>query len=94
MKATLLFHSKTDDANGNITEIRIWLVAKTDHTPYGFKYSLVYIERGVRIVGYDNERGKGDHRHFDGEETPYCFVDVDSLIEDFSHAIALWRGEL
>lgn len=52
------------------------------------------IERGVRIIGYDNERGKGDHRHFDGEETPYYFIDVDTLIEDFSQDIALWRGEL
>ena len=94
MKAMLLFHSKTNDANGNITEIRIWRVTVTGHTPYGFKYSLVYIERGVRIIGYDIERGKGDHRHFDGEETPYCFVDVDTLMEDFSRDIAQWRGEL
>jgi uncharacterized protein DUF6516 len=94
MKATLLFHSKTDDACGNITEIRIWRVTVTEHTPYGFKYSLVYIERDVRIIGYDNERGKGGHRHFDGEETPYYFIDVDTLIEDFSRDIAQWRGEL
>ena len=94
MKATLLFHSKTDDAHGSITEIRIWRVTETNHTPYGLKYSLVYIERGVRIVGYDNERGKGDHRHFDGEETAYRFTGVDSLIKDFSRDVAQWRGEL
>lgn len=94
MKATLLFHSKTDDANGGITEIRIWRVPLTEHTPFGFKYSLVYIERGVRIVGYDNERGQGDHRHFDGEESPYLFIDVDDLLKDFRRDVALWRGEL
>ena len=69
-------------------------MAETNHTPYGLKYSLVYIERGVRIVGYDNERGKGDHRHFDGEETAYCFTDIDNLLEDFRRDVAQWRGEL
>lgn len=72
---------------------KIWSVTVTDHAPYGFKYSLVYIEHGVRIIGYDNERGKGDHRHFNGEETPYLFMDVDILMEDFSRDISLWRGE-
>lgn len=94
MKAILFFHNKTNDANGAITEIKIWRVSETHITPYGFKYSLVYIEYGVRIVGYDNERGKGDHRHFDGEEAPYLFTDVDTLIEDFKSDVARWRGEL
>jgi hypothetical protein len=26
---------------------------------------------GIREVGYDNERGKGDHRHFEGTEKAY-----------------------
>jgi hypothetical protein len=94
MKATLLVHSKTDDATGAVTEIRIWQVPATEHTPFGLKYSLAYIEHGIRIVGYDNERGKGDHRHYDGEETPYRFVEVDSLIADFRRDVAAWRGEI
>jgi len=36
------------------------------------KYSLFYGRSGVREVGYDNECGKGDHRHFKGGETPMC----------------------
>jgi len=35
------------------------------------------------VIGYDNERGKGDHRHLDGIETPYKFVSIDQLIDDF-----------
>lgn len=38
---------------------------------------------GKRVVGYDNERGKGDHRHIRGNETPYQFEDVATLIRDF-----------
>lgn len=35
------------------------------------------------LVGFDNERGKGDHCHLDGNELPYTFVNVDLLIQDF-----------
>jgi hypothetical protein len=38
---------------------------------------------GVRVVGYDNERGKGDHRHAGSKEMPYRFVDVPTLLRDF-----------
>lgn len=52
-------------------------------TRHGYKYRLVYIVNGKRIVGYDNERGKGDHRHVGGRETAYRFVDVPTLLKDF-----------
>ena len=35
------------------------------------------------MVGYDNETGKGDHRHFEGEETGYEFSSVEKLVGDF-----------
>lgn len=44
---------------------------------------LVYVVDGVRVVGYDNERGKGDHRHIGGREVVYRFVDVPTLLKDF-----------
>lgn len=50
---------------------------------HGYKYRLVFIRDGVRVVGYDNERGKGDHRHDGLREEPYGFVDVPTLIRDF-----------
>jgi len=34
-------------------------------------YRMVYVVRGVRVIGFDNERGKGDHMHLHGFETPY-----------------------
>ena len=34
-----------------------------------FKYRLVYVESGRRVVGFDNERGKGDHKHFGDQES-------------------------
>ncbi|MDR3515548.1 MAG: DUF6516 family protein [Azospirillaceae bacterium] len=47
------------------------------------KYSLFYGYPGKRLVGYDNERGNGDHRHTEGREQPYAFTTVEALIADF-----------
>ncbi len=42
---------------------------------------------------YDNERGKGDHRHLGDLETPYAFVDIESLVADFLADVARIRGD-
>jgi hypothetical protein len=59
---------------------------------HGFKYRAVYAVEGVRIVGFDNERGKGDHQHLGALERPYLFTTVDRLVEDFIAAIDAARG--
>jgi hypothetical protein len=43
--------------------------------------------------GYDNERGKGDHKHLKGEELPYVFVSLDRLLDDFAADVETVRGE-
>ena len=48
-----------------------------------FKYRLVFVRGGKRIVGYDNERGKGDHKHIGKRELRYRFTDIDTLVNDF-----------
>jgi hypothetical protein len=47
---------------------------------------------GRRAIGFDNERGKGDHRHVEGAERPYAFVDVDRLVEDIIAEVEKWRS--
>ena len=49
---------------------------------HGLKYSLFYGRPGERLVGYDNERGRGDHRHLAGKEEPYSFSTPEQLIAD------------
>ena len=83
MNATLLQRNKRHYAKG-IVEIVIWHVpAPIKPSKHSYKYRLVYVVAGVRVVGYDNERGKGDHRHLGLEEAPYQFVDVATLLVDF-----------
>jgi hypothetical protein len=92
MKATLIRHDRFNDAFGNIVEMKIWSVPVSEHTPYGVKYSLVYIVGGERVIGYDNERGKGDHKHIDGKQEQYTFIDVDVLVEDFANDVESFIG--
>jgi hypothetical protein len=35
------------------------------------------------VLRFDNEAGKGDHKHVGEREVPYRFTDVDSLQSDF-----------
>ncbi|MSO92783.1 MAG: hypothetical protein EXQ86_05205 [Rhodospirillales bacterium] len=94
MKAELLFHQRIDYDDGAIVEMVLWRVpSPVSPSEHGLKYSLFYGRPGVRKVGYDNERGKGDHRHFRGVETPYAFSSVERLMIDFWSDVGVLRGE-
>ena len=93
MKAVRLFYQRIDYDDGEIVEMVIWCVpAAVPPTTHGLKYSLFYGRPGVREVGYDNERGKGDHRHFKGRETTYEFTNVEQLTADFWADVSRVRG--
>ena len=55
--------------------------------PHGLKYSLFFGRAGERIIGYDNEKGKGDHRHYRSQEEPYRFSSLEQLIRDFENDV-------
>jgi len=92
MSAQLITRFKNITAEGAILEVVAWKVpAPVPPTEHGYKYSAVYVVNGVRVVGFDNERGKGDHCHLDDVEEPYTFTCVEQLIEDFIAAVAARR---
>lgn len=92
MPAELITRFKDVTADGAILEVVIWKVPQpVPPTEHGYKYSAVFVVDGKRVVGFDNERGKGDHCHLDGVEVPYAFTGVDQLIEDFIAAVAARR---
>jgi len=72
-------------ADGAIREMVLWqLPEKTAEKPYGLKYRLYYgLPDGTCVVRYDNEIGKGDHRHRGDREEPYQFKDVETLVAEF-----------
>lgn len=84
MKSVKLMHDKRVFDDGAIVEMLLWRVpVAVPGSSHLFKYSLYFGRGGTRIVGFDNERGKGDHCHLDGKESPYLFKSVEQLIEDF-----------
>lgn len=93
-KARLLLHRKRFHDDGAISEVKLWQVPlPVPGSAHPFKHSLFYGYPGRRAVGYDNERGKGDHRHRHGEEAPYAFVSLDKLVADFEADVAALRAE-
>ena len=94
MKAELLFHQRIDYDDGAIVEMKLWRVpAPVPPSIHGLKYSLFYGRPGIRQVGYDNERGKGDHKHLLDIEQPYTFSTVEQLIADFWADVREIRGK-
>jgi hypothetical protein len=83
MNAILLRRIKEAYGRG-VIEGMIWQVPEpVPPSEHRVKYRLVYVVDGRRMVGYDNERGKGDHKHIRGTEMAYRFKDVKTLIGDF-----------
>ena len=94
MKGELLFHQRIDYDDGATVEMVLWRVpVPVPPSKHGLKYSLFYGRPGIREVSYDNERGKGDHRHFRGAETLYTFSSVEQLVVDFWSDVRAVRGE-
>ena len=94
MKATVAFHDKQVLPDGAIVEMKIWQVAAPVRgSAHKLKYSLYYGKNNKRLVGYDNERGKGDHRHIKDRQERYVFKTVELLIADFLADVRRVRGE-
>ncbi len=88
MSARLLFHEKTVFEDGTIFELRIWSVSEpVTPATHGYKYSLFFGRPGERLVGLDNERGKGNHMHVLGHEKAYAFISIAQLLQDFRHEV-------
>lgn len=84
MEANLVLKRKLTFENGSILEMVIWKVpSPIAGSLHNYKYRLFFGVDGIRLVGFDNERGKGDHVHFKGSERPYQFSTVKKLVEDF-----------
>ncbi|MCF8005188.1 MAG: DUF6516 family protein [Chromatiaceae bacterium] len=80
--------SLTDDA---FVELKVWEVSEpvrsSDHR---YKYRLALVVNDRCVLRYDNEAGKGDHKHLgaNGHEAPYVFVSLPQLLDDFLTDVA------
>jgi len=94
VKAVALVKRRIIFSESAFAELVLWQVPKpVAGSAHELKYRLAYVVDGVCVVRYDNEAGKGDHRHFNGRESAYIFKTPDELIDDFQRDIARWNRE-
>ena len=94
MRARPLLRRRVVLAPDAFVEVIIWRVPRpVPPSTHGFKYRLAYVVGGECVVRYDNERGKGDHRHVGRLATRYRFSTPDRLMADFGEDIARWNHE-
>ncbi len=93
LKARLIHRSRAA-YRGGIIEMVLWhLPQPVPSSRHPYKYRLAYIVEGRRVVGYDNERGKGDHKHWKNQEFSYDFRNPDRLVRDFLVDVDAYHDE-
>lgn len=94
MKARLLLKERRDLGDNAFAELVVWEVpVSVPGSTHGYKYRLALVVDGVCVLRYDNEAGKGDHRHIGDEESAYRFTSPAALFDDFMAEAARWRDE-
>lgn len=92
-EVVLLYKHRQDFDDGAILEAIVWKLARPiAGSTHPYKYRLFYGYAGERVICYDNERPKGDHRHYRQRESGYTFVSPECLIDDFLADVALERS--
>jgi hypothetical protein len=92
MEATLVIERRIIFGDCDFAEVVVWKVP-VPPSEHGFKYRLAYIVRGRRVVGFDSDRGRGDHRHDGDQGGKYRFEGIDRLLDDFAEVAERWRAD-
>jgi hypothetical protein len=91
MPTRLIAKAKEIRDDGGIVEIVVWeLDEPLPPCTHRLKYRLFFGTAETCRVRYDNERGKGDHRHIGGREEGYGFSGIDVLLADFERDVLNW----
>lgn len=81
--AVLIINSKVFEGRW-IIQRKVWVLPEVStERSHGLKYSLFCGDATRCLVRYDNEAGKGDHRHYGEREEPYCFTTLEALLNAF-----------
>lgn len=92
MKAGLLIKERLPQSENSFAELLLWRVPEpVTGSSHAFKYRLAFIVDGVCVLRYDNESGKGDHKHLGAVETAYVFESPRQLLVDFWSDVKEWR---
>jgi hypothetical protein len=94
MDAELLFRKRIALLENVFVEMAVWKVPNPVRgSLHGFKYRLALVADDVCVLRYDNESGKGDHRHIEEVEIAYHFTNLERLQADFWQDVETWRAK-
>jgi hypothetical protein len=92
MKAALVLRERHVIAEDAFVEIVVWRIPQSVRgSTHRFKYRLALVVAGECVLRYDNEAGKGDHRHQGRTERAYAFRGYEELLADFWDDVERWR---
>lgn len=94
MKTVELFRNRIILAENRFADLVLWRLQRPlPGSRHSYKYRLAYIVNELCVLQYDNESGKGDHRHWNDRESEYTFVSPERLLADFQTDIERWNHE-
>jgi hypothetical protein len=94
MKATELVRRRIVYTESRFAEPVLWRIPQpVARSKHSYKYRLAYVVNEECVLRYDNEAGKGDHRHWGGKESRYRFSIPEKLLADFQRDIERWNRE-
>ena len=92
MKARLMLREHRGLNDQAFVELVVWqLPAPLPGSTHFYKYRLAYVVEGCCVLRYDNEPGKGDHKHLGEAEFAYEFTTPQALLNDFWTDVDNWR---
>ena len=84
MRAALLIRERIPFGEDAFAELVLWrLSSPVPGSSHQFRYRLAFMLGYECVLRYDNETGKGDHRHTISRESKYVFESPEKLIQDF-----------
>jgi hypothetical protein len=94
MKAQKFIHRRRPLSENSFLEIVIWLLPKPlPGSAHKYKYRLAFVVDNECALRFDNETGKGDHKHVGNIESSYRFVSIKKLVADFEAEVRRWNNE-
>ena len=92
MDAQLMLNERHTVSEVAFVELVVWhLPLPLSGSCHSFKYRLAFIVNGSCVLRYDNESGKGDHKHVGQTQIPYFFSTPKALLDDFWRDVDRWR---
>lgn len=92
-KATHIHTDRITLSESEFVDIAIWQVPEALRgSQHHYKYRLAFVINDTCALRYDNEAGKGDHKHIGADEVPYTFTTLEQLNTDFWADVARLRG--